>query len=55
MKKYALTILLVFLYNCSKKDVFEIPEIDTNVYSIETIGGSKNDAFNAITKTIEIF
>ena len=53
MKKYALTLLLVFLYNCSKKDVFEIPEIDTNVYSIETIGGSKNDAFNAVTKTID--
>jgi hypothetical protein len=53
MKKYALTLLLVFLCNCSKKDVFEIPEIDTNVYSIETIGGSKNDAFNAVTKTID--
>jgi hypothetical protein len=53
MKKYALTLLLVFLCNCSKKDVFEIPEIDTNVYSIETIGGSKNDAFNAVTKTTD--
>ena len=56
MKKYALILLLVFLYNCSKKDVFEIPEtieVDTNVYSIETIGGSKNDAFNAVTKTID--
>ena len=53
MKKYALILLLVFLYNCSKKDVFEIPEITTNVYSIETIGGSKNDAFNAVTKTID--
>ena len=53
MKKYNLILLLVFLYNCSKKDVFEIPEITTNVYSIETIGGSKNDAFNAVTKTID--
>ena len=53
MKKYALILLLVFLYNCSKKDVFEISEITTNVYSIETIGGSKNDAFNAVTKTID--
>jgi len=53
MKKYTLILLLVFLYNCSKKDVFEIPEITTNVYSIETIGGSKNDAFNAVTKTID--
>ena len=55
MKKYTLILILFFLCNCSKKDVFEIPEIDTNVYFIETIGGSKNDAFNAITKTIEIF
>ena len=53
MKKNTLILLLVFLCNCSKKDVFEVPEIDTNVYFIETIGGSKNDAFNAITKTID--
>jgi len=53
MKKYTLILLLFFLCNCSKKDVFEIPEIDANVYFIETIGGSKNDAFNAITKTID--
>ena len=53
MKKYTLILLLFFLCNCSKKDVFEIPEIDTNVYFIETIGGSKNDAFNAVTKTID--
>ena len=53
MKKYTLILILFFLCNCSKKDVFEIPEIDTNVYFIETIGGSKNDAFNAITKTID--
>ncbi|MEJ6675025.1 MAG: hypothetical protein QNK88_05905 [Polaribacter sp.] len=53
MKKYTLILILFFLCNCSKKDVFEIPEIDTNVYFIETIGGSKNDAFNAIAKTID--
>ena len=53
MKKNTLILLLIFLCNCSKKDVFEVPEIDTNVYFIETIGGSKNDAFNAITKTID--
>ena len=53
MKKYSLILILFFLCNCSKKDVFEIPEIDTNVYFIETIGGSKNDAFNAVTKTID--
>ena len=53
MKKNTLILLLVFLCNCSKKDVFEDSEIDTNVYFIETIGGSKNDAFNAITKTID--
>ena len=53
MKKYTLILILFFLCNCSKKDVFEIPEIDTNIYFIETIGGSKNDAFNAITKTID--
>ena len=53
MKKYTLILILFFLCNCSKKDVFEIPEIDTNVYFIETIGGSKNDAFNAVTKTID--
>jgi hypothetical protein len=53
MKKNILIFLLIFLCNCSKKDVFEVPEIDTNVYFIETIGGSKNDAFNAITKTID--
>ena len=53
MKKYTLILLFFFLCNCSKKDVFEIPEIDANVYFIETIGGSKNDAFNAITKTID--
>jgi hypothetical protein len=53
MKKYSLILILFFLCNCSKKDVFEIPEIDTSVYFIETIGGSKNDAFNAITKTID--
>ena len=55
MEKHPLIFILFFLCNCSKKDVFEIPEIDANVYFIETIGGSKNDAFNAITKTIEIF
>ncbi len=43
----------MLFFNCSKKDVFEIPEIDTNVYFIETIWGSKNDAFNAVTKTID--
>tara|TARA_B110000967_G_scaffold103642_1_gene106293 strand:+ start:220 stop:468 length:249 start_codon:yes stop_codon:yes gene_type:complete len=56
MKKYALILLLVFLYNCSKKDVCEIPEtieVDTNVHFIETIRGSKNDAFNTVTKTID--
>ena len=56
MKKYALILILIVFSNCSKKDVFEIPEtieVDTNVYFIETIGGSKNDAFNAVTKTTD--
>jgi hypothetical protein len=56
MKKHALILILAFLCNCSKKDVFEIPKItkvDTNVYFIETIGGSKNEAFNAVTKTTD--
>ena len=54
MKKLTLILILAFLCNCSKKDVFEISEItevDTNVVIIETIGGSKNEAFNAVTKT----
>ena len=56
MKKYSLILILFFLCNCSKKDVCEIPEtieVDTNVHFIETIRGSKNDAFNAVTKTID--
>ena len=54
MKKLTLILILAFLCNCSKKDVFEISEItevDTNVVFIETIGGAKNEAFNAVTKT----
>jgi hypothetical protein len=54
MKKLTLILILAFLCKCSKKDVFEISEItevDTNVVFIETIGGSKNEAFNAVTKT----
>ena len=53
MKKYALILILIVFSNCSKKNVFEIPAIDPNVYFIETIGGSKNDAFNAVTKTTD--
>jgi len=56
MKKYALIFILVFSYNCSKKDVFEVPEIievGTTISFIETYGGSKNDAFNAVTKTAD--
>ncbi|MFT5257456.1 MAG: hypothetical protein ACI9JT_000212 [Polaribacter sp.] len=53
MKKLTLILILTFLCNCSKKDVFEITEVDTNVFFIETIGGSKNEAFNAVTKTTD--
>lgn len=53
MKKYALILILIVFSNCSKKDVFEIPLIDTNVHFIETIRGSKNDAFNTVTKTTD--
>ena len=56
MKKYALIFILVFSCNCSKKDLFEIPEIiesSTTISFLETIGGSKNDAFNVVTKTAD--
>jgi hypothetical protein len=56
MKKYGLLFIFVFSCNCSKKDVFEIPEIievGPIISFIETFGGSKNDAFNAVIKTAD--
>jgi len=56
MKKYALILFLVFLNSCSKKDVFQIPEIieiSNKLDFVTTLGGSKNDAFNAVEKTTD--
>ena len=56
MTKYSLIFCLFFLLNCSKKDVFQIPEvleIGNSLDFVTTLGGSKNDAFNAVTKTAD--
>jgi hypothetical protein len=45
-----------FLFNCSKKEGFEISEtidIGNGLDFVETIGGSKNDAFNAVKATLD--
>jgi hypothetical protein len=56
MKQYVLIFTLAFLSSCSKKDVFEIPEIiqvGANVSLVKTFGGSKNEALSSVTKTTD--
>ena len=56
MKKVCCIICFLFLYNCTKKDVFETSNIIENlaeIISVETIGGSKNDAVKSIVKTLD--
>ena len=49
MKKICYIILLFFLCNCSKDDIGTAPEVAIN--TIQTFGGSKNDAINSIVAT----
>ncbi|MGK0324778.1 MAG: hypothetical protein ACJA2M_000218 [Polaribacter sp.] len=49
MKKFCYIILLFFLCNCSKDDIGTAPEVAIN--TIQTFGGSKNDAINSIVAT----
>jgi hypothetical protein len=57
MKKYSLILVLFFSCNCSKTDVTIIKEeaiINTSSLDFaQTFGGSKNDAFNAVTATTD--
>jgi hypothetical protein len=56
MNKYCIILCLFFLFNCSKKEVFQISEtIDAgnSLDFVETIGGSKNDAFSAVKATLD--
>tara|TARA_B110000503_G_scaffold126152_1_gene194462 strand:+ start:136 stop:1446 length:1311 start_codon:yes stop_codon:yes gene_type:complete len=49
MKKNYYILLLFFLCNCSKDDVGTVPE--NAISTIQTFGGSKNDAINSIVAT----
>jgi len=49
MKKICYITLLFFLCNCSKDDIGTTPEVALN--TIQTFGGSKNDAINSIVAT----
>jgi hypothetical protein len=54
MNKYWLVLCLFVLFNCSKKDVFniaEVIEVTKKLDFAKTIGGSKNDAFYSVKKT----
>ena len=56
MTKYWQLLCLFFLFNCSKKEVFQISdtlEIAHVLEFVETLGGSKNDAFNAVKATTD--
>jgi hypothetical protein len=56
MNRYCIIICVFFIFNCAKKEVFQISEtIDTgnSLDVVETIGGSKNDAFNAVKATLD--
>lgn len=56
MTRYSLIFCLFLLLNCSKKDVFQIPEVletGNKLDLVETLGGSKNDAFNALEQTAD--
>ena len=56
MTKYWQLLCLFFLFNCSKKEVFQISdttEIADVLEFVETLGGSKNDAFNAVKATTD--
>ena len=56
MTKYWQLLYLFFLFNCSKKEVFQISdttEIAHVLEFVETLGGSKNDAFNAVKATTD--
>jgi hypothetical protein len=54
MTKYWLILCLFILFNCSKKDVFSIPEVievTSKLDFAQTLGGSKNDALYSVKKT----
>ncbi len=56
MTKYWVVLCFFILFSCSKKDVFGIPEvIETTIKLdfVETLGGSKNEAFSSIKKTAD--
>jgi len=56
MTRYSLIFCLFLLLNCSKKDVFQIPEVletGNKLDLVETLGGAKNDAFNAVEQTAD--
>lgn len=55
MKKLLLTISFLFLLDCNKKENEFIDNNTTNpkITNIKTFGGSKNDAFHTIEKTID--
>ena len=56
MIKYWPVLCLIVLFNCSKKEVFNITEITetTNeIDFIQTLGGSKNDALSSVKKTAD--
>jgi hypothetical protein len=56
MTKYWQLLCLFFLFNCSNKEVFQISdttEIADVLEFVETLGGSKNDAFNAVKATTD--
>jgi len=56
MSKYLSTICFFILFNCSKKDVFNTPEVlevINEIDFIKTFGGTKNDALYSVKETTD--
>ena len=56
MTKYWYFLCLFVLFNCSKKDVFSIPELIETTIKLDfaqTLGGSKNDALYSVKRTAD--
>ncbi|WP_299668510.1 hypothetical protein [uncultured Polaribacter sp.] len=56
MKKYWFVICILFLLNCSKSEILFTDEneiLNNTIITVNTLGGSKNDAFNAVIQTAE--
>ena len=56
MTKYWCFLVLFVLFNCSKENVYSVPELIETTIELDfaqTLGGSKNDAFYSVKRTAD--